>query len=192
MKKVLKKNTEHTDLDTLHDCGIDVGTRSIYLFDEVDADSTRQTVKNLHYLSKTEGDIHLYINTPGGDWDGGMAICSALRLSQRNVIGHAMGTCSSMGSIIMQFCTHRIAAKETTLLVHPGITGVEKHSIDFIRWADQEKKNLDIMYEIYHTRMSSTVGESVMPYKKFVKYIAHDRHLMAEQALSLGLIDEVV
>lgn len=187
-----KKNTEHTDLDTLHDCGIDVGTRSVYLFNDVDEDSARQVVKNLHYLDKTDGDINLVINTPGGCWDNGMAIASAIRLCKNKVVGKALGTCSSMGSIIIQFCGHRVAAKETTLVLHPGQTAGEKHTIDFIRLAEQEKKNLDIMYEIYHNRMSSVKGDSVMPYKKFVKYIAHDRHLMADQALELGLIDEVI
>lgn len=190
--KRTKKSTEHTDLDTLHDCGIDVGTRSIYLFEGVDEDSARQVVKNIHYLDKTEGDIHLYINTPGGSWDDGMAIASAIRLCKNKITGHALGTCSSMGSIIIQFCSKRIAAKETNMVLHPGSTYAEKHTVDFIRLADQEQKNLEIMYKIYHDRMTQTVGESVMPYKKFVKFIAHDRHLMAEQAQELGLLDEVV
>lgn len=190
--KNAKKKTDHTDLDTLHDCGIDVSTRSVYLFAEVDDDSARQAVKNLHYLDKTEGDINLIINTPGGCWDNGMAIASAIRLCKNKIIGKALGTCSSMGSIIIQFCAHRIAARETTLVLHPGQTSAEKHTIDFIRLAEQEQKNLDIMYKIYHDRMTKTVGDSVVPYKKFVKYIAHDRHLMADQALELGLLDEVI
>lgn len=179
-------------IKTIHEENVDLKARRIYVFTEIDSDISKVTVQNLHFLDQTDGDIHIYFCTPGGSWDYGLAIYFAVLHCKNQVIGHVMGDCSSMGSVILQACDTRKIYDNSTMLIHPGHTSASTAVLDFIERADWEKKVLKIMNRIYYERMKKTKSEEDLPsYRKFVSFISRDRFLLADRALKLGLVDEI-
>ena len=174
----------------VQDLNLDIEKRVIYLYDEIDNGSAKQFVQNLDYLNKTEGVIHVYINSPGGNWVDGMAMFASIRLSKNHVIGHIYGDCSSMGSIIIQACTTRIATAECEMMIHPGSSYGNTDAISFINKGKHETDILERMYQIYWNRIPE--GKRNMGYKSFKNKFAHDVYLTAQKALAFGLVDEII
>ena len=183
--------TQGEIIEHIQDLNIDVDKRVIYVYDEINNETAKQFVQNLDFLNKTDGIIHLYINTPGGDWVDGMAMFSAVRLSRNNVIGHIYGDCSSMGSIIIQACTNRVATAESEMLIHPGSSYAHKDSISFVNQGKHEADILERMYQIYWNRIPDEKKRK-LTYRSFKAKFAHDIYLTAEKALTLGLIDDII
>lgn len=177
-------------LDSLHSQDVDVEKRIIYVFGDIDKDMSERFVKNMHFLSKTEGDITIYFNTDGGDWDDGMAMYSAIRTCKHKVVGKVVGRCSSMGSIIIQACDLRIMDKDSYMLIHPGSTRLAGEVMTVLTNAKWEQETLDRMYEIYHERISKTV-EDPISLGKLKKKFNRDVNVRAKECLEIGLVDEI-
>jgi len=180
-------------IKTIHEADVDVKNRRVYLFTDVSPDSARKTVQSLHFLDKTEGEIYVYFNTPGGEWDDGIAIYNAILHCKNTIIGVVIGQCSSMGSVILQACDRRVIHQYCCMLVHPGSARHSSVVPDFIERAEFEKKTLEIMNRIYYDRMKQTITdpENLPSFKKFVSFISRDRYIFAEEAVELGLVDEM-
>lgn len=181
------------NIKTIHEEDVDVKNRRVYVFAEIDNDLARKTVESIHFLDSTDGDIHVYFNTPGGEWDDGMAIYSSILHCKNKVIGTVMGACSSMGSVILQACDIRKIYENSSMLLHPGKAAHSSVVGDFIARADFEKKILDIMHRIYYDRMKETIAdpEDLPSYKKFVSLISSDKYIFHDEAHELGLVDEI-
>jgi ATP-dependent Clp protease protease subunit len=184
-----RKNYEKIDL--IHQQNIDPDRRIIYLIGNIEPDIASQFIKNLNYLTAVEGDITIYIMTPGGYWTDGMAIYQAIKQAKaHNITGIALGECSSMGSVILQAFDKRIAFADTTFLVHPGNTSSGENAFvhNFINQAKYEERILERMYEIYYGKAKKITKLS---FKKFKNFFSVDKYLSPEKALEMGLIDEI-
>lgn len=177
-------------VETIQDTNVDLERRVIYLFDEIESSSAKMTIQSLDFLNKSDGDIYLHINTPGGNWTDGMAIFSAIRMSKNKVHGLILGDCSSMGSIILQACDKRIATAEAEMCVHPGNSSSHADTVSFINRGKHEHRILEKMYEIYWSRIPEEKQTS--SYAKFKAKFAHDIYLTADDALKYGFVDEIV
>lgn len=184
------KKSSGEKIQNLHENNLDVDARSIYLFGKIDESSALSFLKNLHILNKTDGEIHVYINTDGGNNGDGMLIYDAISMSNNNIHGHAMGECSSMGSVILQACHKRSATQNTVIMVHPGNLNLEGTLVDVVNAAKYYKEELDRVFDIYYNRVKDTKGSDLkISKRRFKKYFMHDRYITAKESLKLGLID---
>jgi ATP-dependent protease ClpP protease subunit len=166
---------------------VDVVRRRVYLTGEITWESAMQALQSIQVLDDGYNDINLYIVTEGGDSSPGMALFSGIRLCRSRVIGHAWGECSSTGAIVLQACHIRKMAKEAVIMIHPGrLTFKNRHAQDFINFADNAKRDLEVMWHLFYDRMR--VGLSYDEFKNMTK---NDKYFNAEEALSLGLIDDI-
>jgi ATP-dependent protease ClpP protease subunit len=179
------------NIKTIHDEDIDVKNRRVYVFDDINNDTAKYLVQNLHFLDMSDGDINIYFNTNGGEWDDAIAMFNAIRNCKSRVLGHVIGTCSSSGSIILQACDHRIMHPYTSMLIHPGGASHDGTVRDFMSRAGWEAKVLDSMFEIYHNRMKLAKGEATTTLQLLKKKFNSDKYVFAYEALQLGLIDEI-
>ena len=74
--------------------------RIIFLGEEVDASSASVVVAQLLFLEAEdpEKDIHLYINSPGGEITSGMAIYDTMNYIKCDVATICVGMAASMGA----------------------------------------------------------------------------------------------
>jgi ATP-dependent protease ClpP protease subunit len=142
------------------DHNVDLESRTIYMgslssdFDSnesgVDHLMAEYIIKGIHLLeSRSDDDITIIMNNPGGDWYHGLAIYDAVKYSichcTIRVYGHAM----SMGSLILQAADSRVMMPNSKFMIHYGYNGSVGHTKSFERSADESKRIGFQMENIY-------------------------------------------
>ena len=144
-----------------------------------------------YFAAVSKAPITVILNTPGGSIVDGLAIYDLIRMTTAkgikvNVL--AIGSCMSMGTIILQAATHRSCTKNTAFLLHEVQTisiGVRSMSEGKDLQGDVERVQ-GVLNEILAQRTG-------MPEKKLRKlYERRDLYLTAQDALQHKLVDEVI
>jgi ATP-dependent protease ClpP protease subunit len=128
----MSKRLNRDDVDKLHDYGLHIPTRTVFLeggYDEegnelgVGFSMAQRTIKNLRMLDHAaDAPITLVINTEGGCTLNGMGIFDAVRACRSPVKGLVIGNAQSMGCVILQACDERVATRYSTIMYHAGTT----------------------------------------------------------------------
>lgn len=168
--------------------GIELATKTLYighgqepvmdLDDKVAAD----VLKGLHILSsiRPEEPIRILVNNQGGDTQHGLAIYDAIRNVSSPVHATVYGHCYSIAAWILQAADIRRMSKNSSMMIHHG----EGTRDQFTK--EQDERCMDILLE--------RIREKNPDYSRarLNAMLLKDTYLWANQALELGLIDEVV
>ncbi len=131
--------------------------------------------------------IIVYINTNGGLMDEAFSLISAIESSVTPVITIALGKAWSAGFLILIAGHHRCSQKYSNLMLHQGSAGVQGEFKRMIEYTDYYQKCHDMMAEYIMKRTKIK--------KKKIDEIFHgktDFYITADEALALGVIDEIV
>jgi ATP-dependent Clp protease protease subunit len=134
-----------------------------------------------------EADIFLYINSPGGSVDAGMAIYDTMQFISNDVATVGMGLAASMGQFLL--CAgaagKRYALPHARIMMHQPSGGLGGSASDIKIQAEQslhiKKQLFDLISE--HTGQSREQVETDAD---------RDRWFTAEEAQQYGFIDDVV
>ncbi|CAA9349929.1 MAG: ATP-dependent Clp protease proteolytic subunit [uncultured Nocardioidaceae bacterium] len=134
-----------------------------------------------------EADIFLYINSPGGSVDAGMAIYDTMQFISNDVATVGMGLAASMGQFLL--CAgeagKRYALPHARIMMHQPSGGLGGSASDIKIQAEQSlhiKKQLFDLISV-HTGQSRQQVETDAD---------RDRWFTADQAQQYGFIDHVV
>jgi len=135
--------------------------------------------------------ITIVTNNPGGEEYHGLAIFDAIRSCKNPVDMLVYGMAMSMGAWILQAATKRILAPNARVMIHYGTWGIpEEHPQIVYRWADESKKIDRIMEDTFLARIREKHPEFTR--KKLQNLLQFDTILSAQEAVALGLADEVL
>lgn len=162
--------------------------------EEVDLDSELavRTVKALRILDRIrpEDPITLLIHCEGGDVDAGLAVYDAIRRCKSPVHCEVVGVCYSMAAWVLQAGDVRRMHKHSSLMIHDGEGSVsgKKHEIE------SSKKFTDYQDRICEDILLDRIREKHPEFTrtKLRKLLATDTYLTPEEALELGLVDQVI
>jgi len=132
-------------------------------------------------------DIFLYINSPGGSVDSGMAIYDTMQFISNDVATVAMGLAASMGQFLL--CAgaagKRYALPHARIMMHQPSGGLGGTASDIKIQAEQSLHIKKQMFQLIgvHT------GQSI---EQIEADADRDRWFTADQALEYGFIDNVV
>jgi ATP-dependent protease ClpP protease subunit len=187
------------DIDRLHDYGIHVPTRTIYVGSENYDDSgetgtdfimAERVIKNLHMLdSVNQEPITIIMNNLGGDVFHGMAIYDAIRNCKSKVIVKATGYVMSMGSLIFQAGDERLLSPNAVIMIHHGYDYQNNHVKTVRNWVEFGKRYDKILNNIYLEKIREKNKEFNL--KKLEKLLDFDTILLASEAIELGLADGI-
>ncbi len=132
-------------------------------------------------------DIHLYINTPGGDVASGMAIYDTLQYVKPDISTLCMGQASSMGAILLAAGkkSKRFALPYSRVMIHQPLAGVQGAASDISIHAKEILKVRDRLNKI----LAEHTGQ---PLERIQNDTDRDYFMTAEEAKEYGLVDEVV
>jgi ATP-dependent protease ClpP protease subunit len=178
-------NKDH--IDKFYDCNIELNSRTLYIgygedkdFD-LDQKVTADILKGLHILTTSSKELPIFIilNNQGGDTIHGLAIYDAIRSLPNHVTITVYGHCYSIGAWILQAADTRKMAKHSAIMIHHGEG--EKTQFD----KELDNKCVDILL--------NRIREKNPDYtkKQLDKLLLKDTYMWGEEALKLGLIDEV-
>jgi ATP-dependent Clp protease protease subunit len=150
--------------------------RIVFIGKEVDDDLANRVCAQLLLLSANDRhrDITIYINSPGGVVDAGMAIYDIMQFLPNDVATVALGLAASMGQSLLAAGTHgkRYALRHARIMMHQPHGGIGGTASDIRIQAEQS---------LYLKRILAERNAS-----------DRDRWFTAEQAAEYGLIDHVI
>lgn len=162
--------------------------RIIYVDQQVDHRLSSIIVSELLYLaSKNDQDITMYIDSPGGSVNAGLAIYDAMQTIKADVKTVGVGLCASMGAFLLSGGTKgkRFATPSTRIMIHMVSSGTEGTVMDQEISLNEAKTLNDYLHE----RMGVHCGKKK---KDMLEMTQRDKWLSAEEAKKIGLIDGVI
>ncbi|MGQ0848679.1 MAG: ATP-dependent Clp protease proteolytic subunit [Actinomycetota bacterium] len=168
-----------------------LGQRIVFLGRPFDSDLANLIVAQLLHLEAEDPDkdVHLYINSPGGEGSSMMAIYDTIQCLRPEVATTCVGLAASAGAVILAAGApgKRMALPHSRVLIHqPHIVGgiegqasdIEIHAREIVRQKDQT-----IAILARHT------GRSPEAIRRDTD---RDRWMSAEEAVAYGLADGVL
>jgi ATP-dependent Clp protease, protease subunit len=146
-------------------------------------------VAQLLFLDREDPDkdINLYINSPGGVINSGLAIYDTMQLIRPQVSTICVGLAASMATVLL--CAgakgKRFALPNATIHMHQAIGGAQGQATD-IEIAAREILRVQ---EIIRNILSKNTGQTM---EKIVHDTDRDYYLNPVQAVEYGLIDEIL
>ena len=163
--------------------------RIIFLGDEVNEYTANIVVAQMLFLESDDADkdIHLYINSPGGNVSDGLAIYDTMQYIKSHVSTICIGQASSMAAVLLASGQKgkRYALPHSRIMIHQPLGGtrgqasdIEIHAREIIRLREELNEILSV-----HT------GKD----KEQIRIdTERDNFMSAAEAQSYGIIDKVI
>lgn len=143
----------------------------------------------LYLDSKSNDDIHLYINSPGGVVTSGLCVYDTMQLIKADVATYVLGHACSMGSFLAQAGApgKRFVAPHSRTMIHDPSGGARGIYSDFKIQVEEMEYCKKVLTEGYVRHNSKGKTKEF-----FDEKMARDHFLNAEQAIDYGLADEIM
>jgi ATP-dependent Clp protease, protease subunit len=165
--------------------------RIVFLNGEVNDHMSEIAVAQLLFLESEnpEQDIHVYINSPGGQVTSGLAIIDLFNYVKPDICTYVTGMAASMGSLFLAAGTRgkRFALPNATVMIHQVLGGARGQASDI---EIQANETLYLKHKLNQMLADYTYGK--VGYDEMVKLTDRDNYLRPERALELGLIDGII
>lgn len=165
-----------------------LANRIIFLGSEVRDENANAICAQMLLLNAEDPhkDIWLYINSPGGSVDSGMAIFDTMQWISNDVATVAMGLAASMGQFLLSAGTRgkRFALPHSRIMMHQPSGGLGGTASDIRIQAEQSLHIKNVMARLIAEHTGQTVEQIEADSDR-------DRWFTAEQALEYGFIDQV-
>jgi ATP-dependent Clp protease, protease subunit len=163
--------------------------RVIFMGTQVDDTIANLIVAQLLYLQQEDPDrdIHMYINSPGGSTDAGLAIYDTMQLITPDVATTCVGMAASMGAWLLAGGAKgkRTALPNSRILIHQGSAGFQGTAADI----DVQARELLRLEARMTELLSADTGQTV---QRIQQDINRDYWMSAIEAKDYGLIDSIV
>jgi ATP-dependent Clp protease, protease subunit len=163
--------------------------RIIFLGTPINDEVANLIVAQLLFLQQEDPDrdIQLYINSPGGEVDAGLAIYDTMHLIAPKVATTCVGMAASAAAVILAGGAKgkRLALPNSRLLIHQASAGVQGTAADIEVHAREILRLNARVKEL----LSADTGQSP---ERIAQDINRDFWMSAVEAQQYGLIDSIV
>ena len=164
--------------------------RIIFLGGEITTEVANSVIAQMLFLEAKDNskDISLYLNTPGGAIDAGLAIMDTMNYIKCDVSTICVGLCASMGAVLLSSGAKgkRFALKNSKIMIHqPLISNVGGQASDIKIVADQILKSRDTINNI----LAENTGKLR---SKIDEDTERDYYLTSYEAEEYNIIDKVL
>jgi len=163
--------------------------RIIFLGTPIDDTVANLVCAQLLFLEseEPEKDIHLYINSPGGDITALFAIYDTMKFLKPDISTFCFGQAASAAAVLLAAGAHgkRFALPHARILLHQPFGGVEGQASDI----ELQAKEILRMRDLLTGMLADDTGQA---HDKVAKDTDRDFVMTAEEAVAYGVIDEVI
>ena len=163
--------------------------RIVFLGGPIDELTSATVVAQMLFLQleNKEADINLYIMSPGGSVNAGLAIYDTIQHVSNDVQTYCIGQAASMGAFLLAAGTKgkRFALSNSRIMIHQPWGGAQGTAADIVIQAEEIirlKRKLNFLYA-QHTGQTE---------ERIAKDSDRDFFMSADQAKEYGLIDEIL
>jgi ATP-dependent Clp protease protease subunit len=163
--------------------------RIVFLGAAIDDNVTNLVIAQLLHLESEnpDADIAIYINSPGGDMNGLLAIHDTMRYVAADVATICVGQAASAAAVLLAAGTpgKRYALPNARVLIHQPHGGAQGQSTDMelavAEMVEMRRRMVDILVQ--------ATGQSV---ERITADIDRDYIVRGDQAVAYGLVDHVI
>lgn len=163
--------------------------RIIFLAGPIDDNVSNIIIAQLLFLESEDPkkDITLYINSPGGQIQSGLAIVDAMHHIKPDVSTVCVGMAASMGAIILSQGKKgkRFALPNSEVMIHQPLTGVEGQASDI----EITAKHILLLKEKLTRMLADATGQD---YEKVKKDKDRDFWMSSDDSKKYGIVDQVL
>lgn len=163
--------------------------RIIFLGTPVESQMANLMIAQLLFLEHDdpEADIHLYINSPGGEVYSGLAIYDTMRMIRPDIRTYCVGMAASMSAVLLAAGTpgKRFALPNSRIMIHQGSSGFRGAIPDIEVQAKETFSVINTLTQI----MADHTGQS---FDKVKADTQRDYYMTGEEASAYGLVDKVL
>lgn len=173
--------------------------RTLILGEDVSQESVADLIKTIYEINMDDEEkeatfveyerppIHLILNTYGGSVYDGLALIGAIELSTTPVCVTCLGSAMSMGLFILASGHHRRAHHLSTIMYHQISSGMWD-KLEGLKKDLAEADRLEEVCESLLFMRTKIKSKDLDNYKK----TKSEWFITAEEALKLGIIDEII
>ena len=163
--------------------------RIVFIGGEINSDVSNSTIAQLLHLEQEDAnkDITIYINSPGGSVDAGMAMIDTMNFIKPKVSTVCVGMAASMGAMLLSAGEpgKRYSLPNSRIMIHQPMTGVQGQASDIIITAEEilkiKKKLIDMLVDATKQKKD-----------KVEKDMDRDFWMSADEAKKYGIIDGII
>ena len=163
--------------------------RVVFLVGPIEDYMANLVVAQLLFLeSENPGkDIHLYINSPGGVVNAGLAIYDTIQFVKPDVSTVCIGQAASMGALVLAGGTKgkRYALPHARIMIHQPMGGFQGQASD----VDIQAREILRLRERLNKIMVTHTGKSA---KAIARDTDRDNFMESVEAVKYGIIDSVI
>ena len=163
--------------------------RVVFLVGPIEDHTANLVVAQMLYLESEnpDKDIHLYVNTPGGTVNSGLAIYDTMQFVRPNVSTVCIGQAASMGAVILAggAADKRFALPHSRVMIHQPWGGFQGQATD----VDIHAREILEMRERLNQILSRHTGRELEVVKEDTE---RDNFMGGDQAVKYGIIDKVI
>ena len=163
--------------------------RVVFLVGPIEDHTANLVVAQMLYLESEnpDKDIHLYVNTPGGTVNSGLAIYDTMQFIRPDVSTVCIGQAASMGAVILAggAADKRFALPHSRIMIHQPWGGFQGQATDI----DIHAREILEMRERLNQILSRHTGRELEVVKEDTE---RDNFMGGDQAVKYGIIDEVI
>ena len=163
--------------------------RIIFLGSPIDDQIANVIIAQLLYLEREDPDkdISLYIHSPGGGINAGLAIYDTIQLIRCDVSTICVGLAASMGTVLLAAGTKgkRYALPNATIHMHQALGGARGEATQIAIIAKEILREQDVIRSILVKHTGQTL-------EKIARDTDRDFFMSPEAAMEYGIIDEIL
>jgi len=163
--------------------------RVIFIVGPVEDQMANLVVAQLLFLESEnpDKDIHLYINSPGGQVSSGLSIYDTMQFIKPDISTICVGQAASMGALLLAGGAKgkRHCLPHSRIMVHQPIGGFQGQASDIDIHAREVLKTRERLNEILALHTSQ-------PLEQIQKDTDRDNFMSGDDAAAYGLIDSVL
>lgn len=163
--------------------------RVVFLVGPIEDHNANLVVAQLLFLESEnpDKDIHLYINSPGGVVNAGLAIYDTVQFVKPDVSTVCLGQAASMAALILAGGAKgkRYGLPHARMMIHQPMGGFEGQATDIDIHAKEILRVRERLNKIFVKHSGQTM-------KKVQQDTDRDYFMDAEEAVAFGLMDEVI
>lgn len=180
-----KKNITATGISADDVYSDEFARRRIYLTQAITPDVSADIIAQINCLvAQSSEDIHLIIQSPGGQVSAALAILDVMNTCGADVFTYVIGEAASAAALLASAGKRRFISENSEMLIHQPLGGSSGQASDIERAA---KHILKIKKKI-HTILAENTGQS---YEKICEDCDRDYYLDAYESIAYGLVDEL-
>ena len=163
--------------------------RIVFLGSPINDQVANLIIAQLLYLEREDPDkdVQLYVHSPGGEINAGLAIYDTMQLIRCDVSTICVGLAASFGTVLLTAGTKgkRYALPNSTIHMHQAIGGARGPASDIAIAAKEILREQDVIRAI----LAKHTGQSQ---EKIAHDTDRDFFMNSQSALEYGIVDEIL